>query len=52
MKIVILSTITKHHIYFINKILEKFNSTFTIFTKVSEKDNYKNKSFYEDDENK
>ena len=52
MKIVILSTITKHHIYFINKILEKFNSTFTIFTKVSEKDNYKNKLFYEDDENK
>ena len=52
MKIVILSTISKHHTYFINKIIKNFNSTYVIFTKVNLKKKYKVGPFYFKEENK
>ena len=52
MKIIILSTISKHHTYFINKIIKNFNSTYVIFTKVNLKKKYKVGPFYFKEENK
>ena len=52
MKIVILSTLSKHHTYFINTISKFFNSTYVIFTKVKLKKKYKTGPFYINEEEK